>query len=158
MMNLAPCSWAPVLIMWVWFQEGEEELSEEEQIMRAIALSLGQDVTKQAKEKEETRKKEEEEKARKLTEEHEREQRVMEPLDKAVLDDFSSKLLPGCLELTSSIAQSVYRVCDLIVALAKRNGESWRNNALVTVHDKVGPEGGVARGVVMTVVHPLCRC
>lgn len=118
-------------------QEGDEELSEEEQIMRAIALSLGQDVSAQAKEKEETKKKEEEEKARKLAEEHEKERSLMEPLHKAVLDDFSSKLLPGCLELTSSIAQSVYRVCDLITALAKRNGDSWRSKALITVHDKV---------------------
>ena len=119
------------------FQTGEEELSEEEQIMRAIALSLGEDITAQAKEKEEARRKEEEEKSRKLAEERERERQLMEPLDKAVLDDFSSKLLPGCLDLTSSIAQSVYRVCDLIAALTKRNGETWRNKALVTIHDKV---------------------
>lgn len=105
--------------------------------MRAIALSLGQDVTAQAKEKEETRKKEEEEKARKHTEVKERQCKDMEPLQKAVLDEFSSKLLPGCLELVSSISESVYRVCDLISSLAKRNGDAWRSHALCTVHDKV---------------------
>lgn len=108
--------------------------------MRAIALSLGEDITAKAKEKEEERKKEEEEKAKKLAEEKEREQKEMEPLHKAVLDEFSSKLLPGCLELAASISESVYRVCDLVSALAKRNGEMWRNEALTTVHDKVHQE------------------
>lgn len=112
-------------------------MSEEEQIVRAIALSLGQDISSQAKEKEEAKKKEEEENVRKLAEEKERECMEMEPLHKAVLDEFSCKLLPGCLELASSIAESVYRVCDLISALAKRNGDSWKNQALSTVHDKV---------------------
>ena len=105
--------------------------------MRAIALSLGQDISSQAKEQEETRVKEEEEKARKQVEERERQQRELEPLQKAVLDEFSSKLLPGCLELASTISECVYRVCDLISSLAKRNGEVWRNLALCTVHDKV---------------------
>lgn len=104
--------------------------------MRAIALSLGQDITSQAKEKEEARLKEEE-KVRKQLEEKERQRKEMEPLEKAVLDEFSSKLLPGCLELASSITESVYRVCDLISSLAKRNGDDWRTRALLTVHDKV---------------------
>ena len=105
--------------------------------MRAIALSLGQDIDPKLKEKEEAKKKEEEDKVQKLTEEKEREQREMKPLDKSLLDDFSNKLLPGCLKLASSISESVYRVCDMIVALSKRNGESWRNRSLATVHDGV---------------------
>ena len=106
--------------------------------MRAIALSLGEEMPSKSKEKEEeAKKKEEEEKAMKLAEEKERERKEMEPLKKDVLDDFSSKLLPGCLELASSISESVYRVCDLVSALAKRNGEQWRNQALTTVYHKV---------------------
>lgn len=105
--------------------------------MRAIALSLGQDITTQAKEKEEARVKEEEEKARKQAEEKERQRREMEPLPRAVLDEFSGKLLPGCLKLAASISESVYRVCDLISSLAKRNGDTWRAQALSTVHDQV---------------------
>lgn len=105
--------------------------------MRAIALSLGEDDSAESKELEETKKKEEEEKARQLADLKEREHREMEPLEKQVLDDFSSKLLPGCLQLVSSISESVYRVCDLISSLARRNGEEWRNQALSTVHDKV---------------------
>lgn len=112
-------------------------MSEEEQIRRAIALSLGQDVDTEAKEKEEAKKKEEEAKIQKQLEEKERERKAMEPLDKALLDKFSDMLLPGCLDLAASISESVYRVCDLISALAKRNGESWKNNALNTVHDGV---------------------
>ncbi len=111
-------------------------MSEEEQILRAIALSLGQEEV--GKEQEEAKRLEVlQEKARKAAEEKEREHREMVPLHKVVLDDFSSKLLPGCLELASSIAESVYRVCDLVSALAKRNGEAWRSEALSTVYDKV---------------------
>lgn len=105
--------------------------------MRAIALSLGQDVNSHDKEMAEAKKKEEEDTVRRLAEEKEREHREMEPLSKAVLDEFSSKLLPGCLELASTIPESVYRVCDLISALAKRSGQVWRDNALTTLHDKV---------------------
>ncbi len=105
--------------------------------MKAIALSLGQDSLTKAKEEEYAKKKEEEEKARKLQEEKERERREMEPLDKSLLDEFSDSLLPGCLELASSISESVYRVCDLISALAKRNGEAWRKKSMILIHDKV---------------------
>lgn len=101
--------------------------------MRAISLSLGQDVEAQdSKEQEVAKKKEVDDKTKK-----ERKRKSMEPLDKALLDDFSDLLLPGCLTLASSVSESVYRVCDLISALTKRNGEKWRAKALGEVRHAV---------------------
>lgn len=112
--------------------------------MRAIALSLGQDAEAEPepppdnKEQEAAKKKEEEEKkAKKEEEEKEKVRRSMEPLDKVLLDDFSDLLLPGCLRLAATVSESVYRVCDLISALAKRNGGDWRAKALEDVSEAV---------------------
>ena len=103
--------------------------------MRAISLSLGHDIEPQDTKKQgEEKKKETKDKAK---EEEEREKRSMEPLDKALLDDFSDHLLPGCLSLASSVSESVYRVCDLISALTKRNGGKWRAKALGEVRHAV---------------------
>ncbi len=107
--------------------------------MQAIALSLGQDIDSQpasdTKEQDAAKKKEEaEEKARKQQqEEKEKVKSSMEPIDKVLLNEFSDLLLPGCIKLASVVSESVYRVCDLVSALARRNGDDWRNWALQEV-------------------------
>ena len=106
-------------------------MSEEEQIMRAIALSLGQDVKKEEEEKKEETKKEEEKEAKD----------DLSPVNKELLYEFSDVLLPGCIELASSVSDSVYRVCDLLSALAKRNGGEWRSRALERVRNQVSWRG-----------------
>lgn len=113
------------------------EMSEEEQIMRAIALSLGNNM-----------KKEEEEEEKKEEPKKEEEKDQLSPVNKLHLDEFSDTLLPGCIELASSVSDSVYRVCDLLSALAKRNGKEWRSRALERVRNKVSCGGVVAGGVV----------
>ena len=102
-------------------------MSEEEQVMRAIALSLGQDVKKEEEEKKEETKKEEEKEPKD----------DLSQVNKELLDEFSDILLPGCIELASSVSDSVYRVCDLLSALAKRNGGEWRSRALERVRNQV---------------------
>ena len=78
------------------FLQATAEVSEEEQIMQAIALSLGENVTPEQKREEEkaAREKEEEEKKKREEEEvrrkEEEERRKLTPLDRAVLDDFSN--------------------------------------------------------------------
>ena len=114
-------------------------LSEEEQILQAIALSLSQDKDSEDEKKkaEEKKRKEEEDKKRKEEEEERRRREELKPLDKSLLDDFSNNLLSGCIELASSVAESVYRICDIVVSLAKRNGPEWRNMALDRVKAQV---------------------
>lgn len=91
--------------MWLWFIYGQvegSEVSEEEQIMRAIALSLhgnaeksaaDEDKDKEAEERAAREKEEEEERKRKEEEEkkkkeEEEEKRRLTPLNRAELDDF----------------------------------------------------------------------
>ena len=114
-------------------------MSEDEQIMQAIALSLGQDVSQEvsvddkAKEEEEAKKREKEEKE--LQRQKERE--LMTPVSKEELDEFSDILLAGCLELCVSVNDSVVGICDLLSAVGKRNEDEWREKALVQIKEKV---------------------
>ena len=113
--------------------------------MRAIALSLGQESSataeKGSEQQEKEKREEDEERKRKEAEEKERERlrlrELLKPIDSATLDDFSNELLPRCVELASSVAESVYRTCDLISALAKRNGKEWTKQALLRVKTSV---------------------
>ena len=52
-------------------------------------------------------------------------------LTKAVLDDFTADLLPGCLTLLEHVPKCVHGVCDLIHVVTKRNGEKWKLNKVV---------------------------
>ena len=122
-------------VRYVHLVQSSGQLSEDEQIMQAIALSLGQDVNadQKAKEEEEAKKKEKEEKEHKRQKERE----IMTPVSKAELDEFSDILLSGCLELCVSVSDSVAGICDLISAVGKRNKDEWREKALVQIKEKV---------------------
>ena len=113
-------------------------MTEDEQILQAIALSLGQDVNADEKAKEE----EEKEKKKKEKEEKERkrniEREIMAPVSKEELDEFSDMLLAGCLELSVSICDSVPGIVDLLSAVGKRNPDEWREKALIQIKEKVG--------------------
>ena len=82
-------------------------MSEDEQIMQAIALSLGQDMAVDDKAKEEEAKKKEEEE-RKLKVQKERE--LMTPVSKQELDEFADILLSGtctCSNIRTDVVGSV---------------------------------------------------
>ena len=110
-------------------------MSEDEQIMQAIALSLGQDVSAEdkAKEEEEKKKKEKEEKDRQRQIERE----IMTPVSKEELEEFSNVLLSGCLELSTTVNDTVAPIVDLISAVGMRNKDEWREKALVRIKEKV---------------------
>lgn len=102
-------------------------------------MSLGQSVEPELERRRE-KEEEEEERERQQREEEEkrrREEELLRPLDKAVLDEFSDQLLFRSMELVSSVAESVYRICSLIAALTKRNGTEWRARTLDTVKTQV---------------------
>ncbi|XP_071495531.1 E3 ubiquitin-protein ligase HUWE1-like [Diadema antillarum] len=124
---------------------GGTGLSEEEEMMQAIAMSLGEAIQPPVDQQEEERKKKEEEE-RKKKEEEERKLKQMEeqdkipeeaPLDKAILNDFVDSMLPGCLKLLDDIPETVYRVCDLLVVANNRNGEEWRDKMLEMVISQI---------------------
>ncbi|KAL3226524.1 hypothetical protein MRX96_004413 [Rhipicephalus microplus] len=72
------------------------EMSEEDQMMRAIAMSLGENVTPgQAKEGDKVMRDEEEDDEKVQPEE--------EPAEPAVMDRFTENMLPGCLRLLDAL-------------------------------------------------------
>ncbi|XP_063952392.1 E3 ubiquitin-protein ligase HUWE1-like isoform X2 [Lytechinus pictus] len=120
-------------------------LSEEEEMMQAIAMSLGEAIQPSVDQQEEEKKKKEEEE-RKKKEEEERKQKQMEeqdkipeeaPLDKTILNEFVDAMLPGCLKLLDDIPETVYRVCDLLVVANNRNGTGWRDKMLEMVINQI---------------------
>ncbi|XP_070192440.1 E3 ubiquitin-protein ligase HUWE1-like isoform X3 [Littorina saxatilis] len=109
----------------------EVDLSDEDQMMRAIALSLGESVvmsTDQADQSTSEKKEEEEEQEK---------QEKEDPLDKSVLDDFTEGMLDGCLNLLDMLPETVYRVCDLLTVVTQRNGSQWRDRTLDTIVQEV---------------------
>lgn len=53
-------------------------------------------------------------------------------------DDFISKCLPHCLNLLDELPESVYRVCDLLVTIIKRNNFAWRKPILTVLTEEIG--------------------
>ena len=39
----------------------------------------------------------------------------------------------GCLSLLDVLPETIYRVCDLIVVVADRNGDGWRDDTLAAL-------------------------
>lgn len=106
------------------------EMSEEDQMMRAIAMSLGENVTPgQAKEGDKVMRDEEEDDEKVQPEE--------EPAEPAVMDRFTENMLPGCLRLLDALPETVYRVCDLLGAVVSRNGVVWRDQMLASLLQEV---------------------
>ncbi|KAM9785540.1 E3 ubiquitin-protein ligase HUWE1 [Neosynchiropus ocellatus] len=109
-------------------------MSEEDQMMRAIAMSLGQEEAARRKEEEDRRAREraEEEEARCL-------ERFMEaePLDPQYLHAFTDCMLPGCFHLLDELPDTVYRLCDLLMTAIKRSGPEYRDVILGQVVHQV---------------------
>ena len=58
-------------------------------------------------------------------------------IPKETLDKFTENLLPGCLNMLVDMPDTVHTMYDLIVAVANRNGESWKNHVLETICKEV---------------------
>lgn len=59
------------------------------------------------------------------------------PLPKKHFDDFSNEALKTCLSLLDELPDAVYRVCDLLVMISKRNGDTWRDDMLNHLVDEI---------------------
>lgn len=60
-----------------------------------------------------------------------------EPLSKVRIDIFTENLLPGSLRLMDELPSTVYKVCDLILTVAQRNGENWCKTLLKHLLDDI---------------------
>ncbi|XP_044741696.1 E3 ubiquitin-protein ligase HUWE1 isoform X4 [Chrysoperla carnea] len=92
----------------------EMELGEDDQIVKAIAMSLGE-IPAQETPKENPPPEDD------------------TPLDSELIDNFANNVLPVCLDLLDQLPDSVYSVCELIFALAKRNGDTYRHKIVHSI-------------------------
>lgn len=56
-----------------------------------------------------------------------------QPLAKKMLDDFTQNLLKTCLNILDQLPETVYKICDLLITVTKRNGPIWRDEMLDTL-------------------------
>ncbi|XP_061759400.1 E3 ubiquitin-protein ligase HUWE1 isoform X2 [Nerophis ophidion] len=120
-------------------------MSEEDQMMRAIAMSLGQEVSMEQRsdspEEAARRREEEDRRARERAEEEEARclERFMEaePLNPQELHTFTDSMLPGCFHLLDELPDTVYRLCDLLMTAIKRSGPEYRDLILGQVVHQV---------------------
>lgn len=86
------------------------EMSEDDQVIQAIVMSLGEPgpSTEAARKKEDTLE-------------------DVVPLSETLINNFTYGALPVCLELIEVIPESVFKVCDLLVTIMKRNGKNFRD-------------------------------
>ncbi|XP_014203791.1 E3 ubiquitin-protein ligase HUWE1 isoform X2 [Copidosoma floridanum] len=93
------------------------EMGDEDQVMQAIAMSLDESTPQ----KPETL----------STEEQIRETSM-------IIDEFTKTALTQCLNLLDQMPDTVYRIRDLLVTIAKRNGTEWRDKILKQLIMEIG--------------------
>ncbi|XP_015191132.1 PREDICTED: E3 ubiquitin-protein ligase HUWE1 isoform X3 [Polistes dominula] len=54
------------------------------------------------------------------------------------IDEFTRNALAQCLNLLDLMPDTVYRICDLLVTITKRNGDEWRDNMLRQLIREIG--------------------
>lgn len=54
------------------------------------------------------------------------------------IDEFTRSALAQCLNLLDLMPDTVYRICDLLVTITKRNGDEWRDNMLRQLIREIG--------------------
>merc|ERR1719309_1602657 len=114
------------------------QAGEQDDLMRAIAMSLGENVmvstdgtdtgTPQVENKEVEQQKEEEE---------EMSSDEQEALKQQVIDTFTETALTGCLTLLDTLPETVYRVTDLLMAIFNRNGREFKEKLLTQLMGEV---------------------
>ncbi|MBN3301500.1 HUWE1 ligase, partial [Amia calva] len=120
-------------------------MSEEDQMMRAIAMSLGQEVSMEQRSDspEVTLAHPAHAHAHTLSHCHRLTLRCLErfleaePLEAGELHAFTDAMLPGCFHLLDELPDTVYRVCDLVMTAVKRNGPEYRDMILRQVVNQV---------------------
>ncbi len=65
------------------------------------------------------------------------EEEVIHQLDKQILDKFASTMLPGLMKILDNVPDTVYRVCELIVVVAKKYGDTWRDGSLAFILEEI---------------------
>ncbi|KAJ8947109.1 hypothetical protein NQ318_002468 [Aromia moschata] len=92
--------------------------SEDDQVLQAIAISLGCTTTSFTDGKKDTLEEQEES-------------------FETLINEFTNHALDVCLKLLEVIPETVHKVCELLVTIMKRNGRTYRDNLLDTLIAKI---------------------
>lgn len=65
------------------------------------------------------------------------EEEAVQQLDKQILDKFANTMLPGLMKILDNVPDTVYRVCELIVVVVRKYGDSWRDDTLLFVLEEI---------------------
>ncbi|CAO1370647.1 unnamed protein product [Diamesa hyperborea] len=102
-----------------------DAVEEDEQVIRAILNSLGEALKSAEKVKNSETKNKQKESIKKYM--------LEQPLQQKTLDDFTQNLLKTCLNILDQLPETVYKICDLLTSVTKRNGPIWRDEMLDTL-------------------------
>ena len=76
------------------------------------------------------------------------------PLAKEVIDDFTNQALSGCLNLLDTLPDTIYKVCDLLLEVFRRNGPDFKENVLRTLVEEVHQAVDMLSGNFEPINHP----
>lgn len=121
---------------------GDMELTEEDQMLQAIAMSLGEDVqlTGSSDPRNGSSTSQQPPGAAPKPPPFPPKEMDDEPLSKSTLDKFSECVLEGCLSQLDVQPQMVYKVCELLTTCATRNGSEWRQSMLTTLINEISSQ------------------
>lgn len=54
-----------------------------------------------------------------------------------MLDQFTADMLQGCLEVLTGMPGTVYKACDVLSAVAQRNGKEWKERTTMHILKQV---------------------
>ena len=54
-----------------------------------------------------------------------------------MLDQFTADMLQGCLEVLTGMPGTVFKACDVLSAVAQRNGKEWKENTMMHILKQV---------------------
>ena len=112
---------------------------EQDDLMRAIAMSLGENVivSSDATETPSAGASETKEAEQNKEEDEDMSSDEQEALKHQVIDTFTDTALSGCLTLLDTLPETVYRVTDLLMAVFNRNGKEFKEKLLIELMNEV---------------------
>merc|ERR550532_3890890 len=115
----------------------QEGGGEQDDLMRAIAMSLGEGVMVSTEASETPATAETKDTEQNKEEEEEMSSGEQEALKQQVIDTFTDTALSGCLTLLDTLPETVYRVTDLLMAVFNRNGKEFKEKLLTELMSEV---------------------
>ncbi|XP_065656940.1 E3 ubiquitin-protein ligase HUWE1 isoform X2 [Hydra vulgaris] len=108
----------------------EVDTSEEDMMLQAIAMSLGQEVELPSLDKKS-------QVSDSVTIEDKKISTDQLAEISKLIDNCTDRLLEGCMELLDTQPKAVHSVCKLLVVASRRNKNEWKSNMLVSISEDI---------------------